>query len=73
MIKAVNVTSYRFGKLANMCYSRGFGALDTETNEFLSLDGKFPYVLERKKLVQSVIDANWNSWMKRIAYTGKAN
>lgn len=55
MIKAVNMKNYRFGKLANAFYT-GFGMLDTDTEKFVSLDGIHPYVLGRKKVIQSIID-----------------
>ena len=66
MIKAVNMKNYKFGKLANIEYI-GFGMLDTETNTFVSYDGFKPYVLERKKMIQSCIDAGWPATMKRVA------
>lgn len=65
MIKAVNIKPYRFGKLGNMAYSKGFAMLDTDTNEFLSADGKFPYVLETKKIIQSCIDAGWEDILRK--------
>lgn len=67
MIKAVNMKNYRFGKLANRAYI-GFGMLDTETNTFCSFDGVNPYVLEKKKIIQSCIDAGWPETLKRAAH-----
>ncbi|MCH5340094.1 MAG: hypothetical protein J1E01_01375 [Acetatifactor sp.] len=66
MIKAVNMKTYRFGKLANIRYS-GFGMLDTETNTFVSFDSVTPYVLDTKKIIQSCIDAGWPETLKRVA------
>lgn len=67
MIKAVNMKTYRFGKLENIMYS-GFGMLDTETNTFVSFDGVKPYVLDTKKIIQSCIDAGWPETLKRTAH-----
>lgn len=67
MIKAVNMKSYRFGKLANRYY-KGFGMLDTETNTFVSFDGVNPYVLGSKKYIQSCIDGDWPKTMRRVAH-----
>lgn len=67
MIKAVNMKNYRFGKLGNIRYT-GFGILDTESNEFLSFNGKDPYVLTKKKVIQSCIDAEWYTTMKRVTH-----
>lgn len=64
MIKAVNMKNYRFGKLGNKRFS-GFGAIDTDTNSFVSFDGINPYVLGTKKLIQSCIDAGWCNELKR--------
>ena len=69
MMKVVNRKGYRFGKLANIEYI-GFGAIDERTGEFLSYDGKAPYVLQRKKIMQSVLDAGWE--LKRTNYTARA-
>ena len=68
MIKAVNMKNYRFGKLANIMY-KGFGMLDTETNSFVSFDGKTPYVLTTKKIIQSCIDGGWAEKLERVAAT----
>lgn len=69
MIKAVNIKKYRFGKLGNMAYSQGFAMIDTETDEFLSFDGIYPYVLRTKKTIQSCIDGGWPEIMKeRVKY-----
>lgn len=68
MIKAVNMKGYRFGKLGNIEW-KGYAMLDTDTNEFLSIDGFKPYVLTRKKYIQSCIDGGWASDMKRVNYT----
>lgn len=65
MLKAVNMKNYRFGKLSNIVYE-GFGAIDTETNEFISFDGSTPYVLRTKKIMQSVIDADWAMTMNSV-------
>lgn len=65
MLKAVNMKNYRFGKLQNIQYV-GFGILDTENNSFVSYDGFKPYVLDRKNIIQSVIDAEWPKDMKRV-------
>lgn len=67
MIKAVNMKGYKFGKLASRMYA-GFGMLDTETDEFLSFDGFHPYVLDRKKVIQSCIDGGWTETMQRVAH-----
>lgn len=67
MMKAVNMKNYRFGKNANSYYE-GFGILDTETDTFASFDGRDPYVLRRKHIVQSCIDAGWTETMKRVAH-----
>ena len=67
MIKAVNMKSYRFGKYGNIEY-HGFGMLDTETDTFVSFDGRTPYVLATKKIIQSCIDANWPESLKRAAH-----
>lgn len=69
MIKAVNMKGFRFGKNANMGFRRGFGMLNTETNEFYSFDGVTPYVLETKKLVQSCINGNWVDTLKTVKVT----
>jgi hypothetical protein len=68
MIKAVNIKGYRFGKLGNRSYGRGFAMVDTERDEFVSWDGKTPYVLESKKLIQSCINAGWPATMKRCTH-----
>ena len=65
MLKAVNMKNYRFGELKNIMFV-GFGIIDTQTNEFVSLDGNTPYVLDTKKIVQSVIDANCCDTMERV-------
>lgn len=67
MIKAVNMKNYRFGKLGNIYY-KGIGMLDTESNTFLSMNGKDPYVLTTKKVIQSCIDGGWPVTMKRVAH-----
>ena len=67
MIKAVNMEKYRFGKLGNKEYI-GFGMLDTETNTFISLDGFNPYVLRKKRIIQSCIDAGWPETMQRVGH-----
>ena len=67
-MKAVNMKNYRFGKYANKWYI-GFGILDEETNTFASFDGKHPYVLPRKKIIQSCIDAGWPETLQRVGYT----
>ena len=65
MIKVVNMKNYRFGKLGNIAYT-GFGMLDTTSNTFLSFDGKTPYVLRTKKIIQACIDGGWPESMKRV-------
>lgn len=67
MMKAVNMKNYRFGKMANRMYI-GFGILDTETDEFVSHNGKDPFVLTTKKHVQSCIDADWPATLQRVAH-----
>lgn len=67
MIKAVNMKNYKFKRGSYTVWYVGFGILDTETNEFLSMDGKNPYVLNTKKIVQSCIDAGWTAKMTGIA------
>lgn len=65
MIKAVNMKTFRFGKLGNSYYI-GFGMYDTDTEKFLSLDGIQPYVLRTKKTIQSCIDGGWPATMKQV-------
>lgn len=66
MIKVINVKNYYFGKCFNKFYTgRAFGIIDTETNMFASFDGETPYVLDTKRIMQSVLDAeNWIGTMK---------
>lgn len=68
MFKAVNVKDYRFGKNGCIIFE-GFAILDTESNEILSMDGRLPYVLNRKKVIQSCIDGGWVDTMKRVTFT----
>lgn len=65
MIKAVNMKGYRFGKTGSIRYV-GFGMLDEESNSFFSFDGKTPYVLPVKKIIQSCIDAGWQGSMVAV-------
>lgn len=71
MIKVVNVKNYRFGKLANSWYE-GFAMVNTETNEVYSYDGKHPYVLKTKKIMQSCFDNEWYKHMPTVPATVKA-
>lgn len=70
MIKAVNMKNYPIEYENKIIYKKiyiGFGIIDTDTNEFFSLDGKKPYVLSTKKVVQSCIDGGWiDTTLKRI-------
>lgn len=59
MIKAVNMEGYKFNKGAAIVHYVGYGIIDTDTNKFYSADGKKPYVLARKKYIQSCIDGGW--------------
>ena len=65
MIKAVNMKDYRFGKLGNIHYT-GFGMINTETKEFYSFDGKLPYVLRTKRIMESCIAGGWFETMKTV-------
>lgn len=66
MIKVINVKNYYFGTCFNRFFTgRAFGIIDTETGKFASFDGKMPYVLEKKYIMQSVLDSgNWIDTMK---------
>lgn len=67
MIKAVNIKGYKFGNgVYKFFFSAGFAMMDTDTNEFLSMDGVRPYVLRTKKLVNSCIDGEWPKKMLRV-------
>lgn len=69
MIKAVNMKGYEFGGKGYSFIMEGFGMLDTETDKFVSHDGRIPYVLRSKKLVQSCIEAGWpETFPKRVAH-----
>lgn len=68
MIKAVNMKNFRFGKNGNVEYI-GFGMWDEETNEFCSFDGFRPYVLAKKKYIDSCIAADWAETLKRVKPT----
>lgn len=66
MLKAVNMKGYKFGEKGCKFFLKGFGMIDTETNEFASFDGKIPYVLSTKKLVESCIVSGWAERMLRV-------
>lgn len=66
MIIAVNMKNFKF-KIKGVYYMyKGFGMYDTDTNELLSFDGKEPYVLTKKYIIQGCIDGNWHETMKRV-------
>lgn len=67
MYKVVNMRNYRFGALKNIMYI-GFGILDMSNNTFVSYDGFEPYVIDKKYIMQSVVDADWPATMKRVAF-----
>lgn len=58
-MKAVNMKNYKFGYKGFYFRMQGFGMYDEETNSFVSMDGKEPYVLGTKKLTQACIDGGW--------------
>jgi len=66
MLKAVNMKWYRFATKGGKFAMHGFGMVDTETNEFASFDGKVPYVLRTKKLIESCIADGWPEKMLRV-------
>lgn len=68
MIITVNMKNYKFGKQANRIY-KGFGMLDTETDEFISHDGFAPYVLTKKYIAQSMIDCGWAASLKTVQHS----
>ena len=59
MIIAVNMKNYKFGAGRFTCSMQGFGMLDTDTDQFVSMDGRVPYVLRTKKIVEGCIAAGW--------------
>lgn len=58
-MRAVNMKNYKFGSAIKWGFTKGFGMYDEERNEFVSADGKIPYVLDTKKLVESCISAGF--------------
>lgn len=66
MLKAVNMKGYKFGTKGYKFSMNGFGMVNPETNEFASFDGKVPYVLRTKKLIESCIDGGWPEKMLRV-------
>ena len=66
-MKAVNMKGYKFSTSGGFKFTiSGFGILDEETGTFASFDGRTPYVLRSKKLIQSCIEAGWTESMKRV-------
>lgn len=66
MYKVVNMKNYRFGNLNNIQYV-GFGIINLDTNTFVSLDGIKPYVLDRKYIMQSVVDSGCCEDLKKVS------
>ena len=66
MYKVVNMKNYRFGSLKNKQYVR-FGIINLDTNTFVSLDGFKPYVLDRKYIMQSVVDSECCEDLKKVS------
>ena len=66
MYKVVNMKNYRFGTLKNIQYV-GFGIINLDTNTFVSLDGFKPYVLDRKYIMQSVVDSGCCEDLKKVS------
>ena len=66
MYKVVNMKNYRFGNLNNIQYV-GFGIINLDTNTFVSLDGFKPYVLDRKYIMQSVVDSGCCEDLKKVS------
>lgn len=66
MYKVVNMKNYRFGNLNHIQYV-GFGIINLDTNTFVSLDGFKPYVLDRKYIMQSVVDSGWCEELKKVS------
>ena len=60
-MKAVNMKNYKFRKTAGgfTYYFNGFGIYDEETESFVSVDGKKPFVLDRKYIAESCIKDGW--------------
>ena len=69
-MKAVNMKNYKFGDKVKWYYVKGFGMYDEATNSFASMDGKTPYILDTKKLMEACIAADFESICK---YRIKAN
>lgn len=68
MMKAVNMKGYKFGSGSYKFTMNGFGMFDTETEEFVSFDGKIPYVLRTKKLTEICIEGKWPEKLKRVKH-----
>lgn len=75
MIKAVNAYNYYIGESQHGIYLSytGFIMVNTETSEAYSFDGVYPYVLKKKKVMESCVTAEWYKTMKTVKATLKAN
>ena len=68
-MKAVNMKNFRFGTGYTCFYFSGFGMYDEETKTFVSADGRMPYVLRTKKLVEACIAAEtYKAFPARVAH-----
>jgi hypothetical protein len=68
MIKVVNARDYDLGESQHGYFLDywGFIMLNTETSEAYSFDGVYPYVLKKKKVMESCVSGEWYKTMKTV-------